>query len=320
MAPIPPNRTISVIVAVYNSADILPAVVQRLCATLAQVVSTFELILVNDASRDASWQVIEDLSRVNGDVRGIDLARNQGQHNALLCGIRAARYDVIVTIDDDLQQIPEETIRLLEKLEDGYDVVHGARKQERHGVMRNLASRIVKMALKSAMGAETASHISPFRAVRTFVRDAFANYHGPYVNIDVLLTWGTSRFAAVEVQHASRTAGVSNYTVHMLIRHAFNMITGFSTMPLKIASFLGFTFTVFGFLVLTLVLVRYLVQGGSPPGFPFLASIVAIFSGVQLFALGVIGEYLARMHFRLMDRPPYVVRRMTDAISQRVGA
>ena len=137
------------------------------------------------------------------------------------------------------------------------------------------------------------------------------NYGSPFVSIDVLLSWGTSRFAAVPVAQDVRQSGVSNYTFLKLVSHALTMMTGFSTWPLRLASIVGFGFTMFGLLVLGFVVGRFLWQGGSVPGFPFLASVIAIFSGAQLFALGVIGEYLARMYFRTMERPPYVVREET---------
>jgi len=127
----------------------------------------------------------------------------------------------------------------------------------------------------------------------------------------VLLTWATTKFSAIDVRFDVRQFGVSNYTLMKLIRHAMNMITGFSVVPLQLASILGFVFTAFGILVFIYVVIRFILEGGSIPGFPFLASIIAIFSGVQLFALGIIGEYLARMHVRLMDKPTYVVRKMT---------
>jgi undecaprenyl-phosphate 4-deoxy-4-formamido-L-arabinose transferase len=234
--------------------------------------------------------------------------RNYNQHNALLCGIRRARYNVVVTMDDDQQHPAHEIPRLLERLEAGYDVVYGAPRQLRHGLLRNLASTITKMALQSGMGAETARRVSAFRAFRTEIRQAFETFHGPFVSIDVLLTWGTSRFTHVFVEHRPRTVGESNYTVGKLLTHAVNMMTGFSTLPLQVASLLGFAIMLFGIFVLALVVVRYAIDGSAPQGFPFLASIIAIFSGTQLFALGVIGEYLARMHFRLMDRPAYAIR------------
>jgi undecaprenyl-phosphate 4-deoxy-4-formamido-L-arabinose transferase len=234
--------------------------------------------------------------------------RNYGQHNALLCGIRTARFDVIVTMDDDLQHPPEELPVLLSRLSEGHDVVYGTPIEEQHGVLRGLASRVTKMVLQSAMGAETATKVSAWRAIRRDVCRAFADYQNSFVSIDVLLTWGTTRFSWVRVRHDPRTIGQSNYTVGKLVRHALNMMTGFSTFPLQLASMVGFFFTLFGVAVLAYVLGRYLLQGTSVAGFPFLASGIAIFSGAQLFALGIIGEYLARMHVRTLDRPAYVVR------------
>jgi len=307
-----PRRSLSVVVPVFNSATILPRLVDRLDPVLRAQATEYELILVNDGSRDASADVIAELCRTRSWVRGIELMRNYGQHNALLCGIRAARHAVVVTIDDDLQHPPEAIPLLLAELERGHDVVYGAPEQERHGVLRDLASQVTKLALAKAMGAPIARQVSAFRAFRTPLRAAFAAYDGHYVSIDVLLTWGTTRFAAIPVAHAPRQDGVSNYTVKKLVTHAMNMMTGFSTFPLQIASLVGFGFTLFGLAVLAYVLGRYLIQGSSVPGFPFLASVIAIFSGAQLFALGIIGEYLARVHFRTMNRPPYAVRGVTE--------
>jgi glycosyltransferase involved in cell wall biosynthesis len=299
---------VSVVVPVYNSAEILPDLIARLALVLEQCSSDYEVIMVNDGSRDRSWDALCRLASDHRWVRAINLMRNYGQHNALLCGIRAARHDIIITIDDDLQHPPEEIPLLLAKLEEGFDVVYGTPLQEQHGVWRNLASRITKTVLQNAMGSATASSVSAFRAIRGITRDAFAGYHGPFVSIDVLLTWSTTRFAAIKVRHDPRAVGPSNYTVGKLIRHALNMMTGFSTLPLQVASVLGFAFTIFGLGVLVAVLGRFFFDGSTVPGFPFLASILAIFSGVQLFTLGIMGEYLARMHFRLMDQPPYTVR------------
>lgn len=301
-------RTISVVIPVYNSVQTLPALLSRVSAELDRLGVAYELILVNDGSRDGSWEAIRALNRKYPQLRGINLMRNYGQHNALLAGIREARYDVIVTMDDDLQNPPEEIVNLLTTLDEGYDVVYGTPSQEQHGLWRDLASQITKIVLQGAMGAKTARKVSAFRAFRTELRGAFETYRGPFVSIDVLLTWATTRFTSVTVRHDPRRVGASNYTLRKLITHAINMMTGFSTLPLQLASFVGFTFTAFGFLVLVYVIGRLLIQGGSVPGFPFLASVIAIFSGAQLFALGIIGEYLARMHFRMMDRPPYAVR------------
>lgn len=305
------SPSLSVVIPVYNSAPILPDLIQRLHPVLLQAAGEFELIFINDGSRDNSWETIVTLAEQFPWVRGINMMRNYGQHNALLCGIREARNEIVVTMDDDLQHPPEEIPKLVAKLDNGYDVVYGTPVSEQHGLWRDLASQVTKIALQSAMGTETARKVSAFRSFRTQIREAFADYRSPYASIDVLLTWGTTRFAAVEVEHAPRFRGVSNYTFMKLVTHAFNMITGFSVRPLQIASLTGFTFTLFGFGILAYVVGRYLLLGYSVPGFPFIASIIAIFSGAQLFALGIIGEYLARMHFRIMDRPTYSVRETT---------
>jgi glycosyltransferase involved in cell wall biosynthesis len=309
---------LTVVVPVYNSQLSLPDLLDALLRVLQGQGIAFEIILVNDGSRDESWDVLRRLATPVPELVAINLMRNYGQHNALLAGIRAARYDTIVTIDDDLQHPPSEIWRLLEKLNDGYDVVYGTPTSEQHGLVRNLASQITKLTLQGTMGAVTARKVSAFRAFRSSLRDSFAEYRGPFVSIDVLLTWGTSRFAAVPVQHQARAKGVSNYTLAKLLAHAMNMMTGFSTLPLQLASLVGFAATLFGLVVLVYVIGRYLAEGGSVPGFPFLASLIAIFAGAQLFSLGIMGEYLARMHFRLMEKPPYTVRESLHTASGTV--
>jgi len=303
--------SVSVVIPVFNGSATLPELVRRTKAALESIADETEILLVNDDSRDGSWDEIRRLAATGAGVRGFNLMRNYGQHSALLCGIRAAQGEVIVTLDDDLQHPPEEIPKLLDLLVDGWDVAYGTPEREPHGIWRGIASRVTKLALQSALGAETARKVSAFRAFRRDVSLAFANYRGPFVSIDVLLTWGTGQVTSCTVHHEPRSVGQSNYTFRRLIAHALNMMTGFSTLPLRLASLLGFTFTLFGMVVLMYVLVRYLIEGVSVPGFPFLASIIALFSGAQLFALGIIGEYLARMHFRMMDRPAYVVREIT---------
>ncbi len=312
------QKSISVVVPVYNSDAVLATLIERLKPVLDAHAETYEVILVDDGSSTDAWKIVEDLAASHDWIRGVRLMRNYGQHNALLCGVRLAEHEIIVTIDDDLQHPPEEIPKLLASLDAGSDVAYGTPVEEQHGLWRDFASQVTKMALRNAMGAETASKVSAFRAFRSQIREAFADYPGPFVSIDVLLTWGTTRFEAIPVRHDARLAGTSAYTVRKLITHALNMMTGFSTIPLQIASLVGFAFTIVGILTLVYVVGRYLIEGTSVPGFPFLASIIAIFSGAQLFALGIIGEYLARMHFRSMERPAYAVRATTsqDAAEQ----
>jgi undecaprenyl-phosphate 4-deoxy-4-formamido-L-arabinose transferase len=303
----PSSHSLTVVIPVYNSQDSLLPLVARLGEVLKDLASRYEVVLVNDGSRDNSWSVIRNVVEKYSWVRGVNLMRNYGQHNAILCGIRVAQYEVIITMDDDLQHPPEEIYKLLDKLDEGYDVVYGSPVALPHSLWRNLFSRFTKRTLAYAMGIRTIRSIGPFRAFRTELRNAFANYQNPSVIVDVLLSWGTSSFATVTINEDTRQVGQSNYNFFKLFRVAMEILTGFSTIPLRLASLLGFIFTVFGMAVFIYVLVVFL-SAGSVPGFPFLASIIALFSGAQLFALGIFGEYLARMFDRSMDRPRYVIR------------
>lgn len=308
--------SISVVIPVYNSEEILDELNERLADSLKKITDDYEIILVDDFSADHSWDTIVKLAKKDNHVKGFHLSRNFGQHNAILCGIRESEKDVIITMDDDLQHPPEELHKLIDKLNEDYDVIYGIPETEKHGFLRNFASRITKLALASTMGAETASNVCSLRAFRSQLKYAFANYDGMHFSIDALLTWGTSRFSVVKMRHEVRKSGKSNYTLRKLITHGINLITGFSTLPLQIASLIGFMFTLFGLSILVYVVAQYFINGNNVPGFPFLASIIAIFSGAQLFCLGIIGEYLSRVHHRTIKRPTYLVRSTTFEIAK----
>lgn len=304
------SYTCSIVIPVYNSAETLTPLVERLAGVLPQIAKEFEVILVNDGSPDESWQIITGLCQKYVWLRGISLMRNYGQHNATLCGVREARHEIIITMDDDLQHPPEEIPRLLDKLSEGYDVVYGVPKKRPHSWWRNWFSVVTKRVLAQVMGIKTIRDIGAFRAFRAHLRSAFADYRNPNVILDVLLSWGTARFATVTVDEKPREVGQSNYNFLRLFRVTMIVLTGFSTVPLRFASMLGFGFTLFGVIVFLYVFIATLLQG-SIPGFPFLASIVSLFSGTQLFALGIIGEYLARVFDRSMDRPAYIIGEST---------
>jgi len=306
---------ISIIVPVYNAERTLDELIERLEPVLKACSHNYEAILVNDGSRDGSWEVILRLADLHPWIRGLDLMRNYGQHNALLEGILAARQEVIVTLDDDLQNPPEEIPRLLEKLQEGYDVVYGTPDKKKHSIGRRIGSWIIRRVLRSAVGPDIAQNVSSFRALRAQVRIAFKNYRGPFIIIDAPLAWATSRFGAVTVRHDRREGSKSNYNFRRLLSQSFNALVGFSVQPLKFASLIGFFLTLFGIGVLGYAIVIYLLQGHTLPDMPFLASIIAIFSGAQLLVLGITGEYLSRMYFRTMGRPGSIVRATTNITS-----
>jgi undecaprenyl-phosphate 4-deoxy-4-formamido-L-arabinose transferase len=300
---------LSIVVPVYKGEYLIESLVAQLNQSLPAFVKKYEIILVNDGSPDNSWPLIQNLTRKYKWVRGICLMRNYGQHNATLCGVRLARYEVVVTMDQDLQHPPHEIPLLLAKLEEGYDVVYGAPRKLPQGFWRNLMTAGIKWILSKVIGLPSVRNVSAFRAFRTDLRDAFTNFQGPSLILDVLLSWGTTRFTSVDVDIAQ--AEHTNYNFTMLARAAMLILIGYSTLPLRFASWVGFGMTLFGLGVFIYVLVIYFTAG-SLPGFPFLASIIALFSGAQLFGLGIFGEYLARMFDRSMDKPSYVIHKMVE--------
>ncbi|HMR48920.1 MAG TPA: glycosyltransferase family 2 protein [Arachnia sp.] len=300
---------ISVVVPCYRSAATLPELVGRLLAELPKVATAYEVILVVDGSPDHTYAVARELENAHPDVvRSVLLRRNYGQHNALIAGLHRARYEVTVTIDDDLQHRPEELPKLLAPLSDPLvDLVYGVPQEEEHGFFRSLASRTVKAGLAAAE-VPSANDVSAFRAFRTDLRDGFAHVADQLGNLDVLLSWTTSAIAKADVEMAQRESGTSNYTFAKLVRHAMNMITGYGTVPLKMVTWLGLGVSLLGFIMLAVVLVRYLMGNIEVAGFATLASMTALFSGVMMLSLGILGEYLGRLHFRSMQRPTFLVR------------
>lgn len=303
--------SLSIVIPVYRGAQTIGALMAQLDQELPHISDTYEVIMVEDDGGDNSWDVIEALSQQYDYLHGIKLMRNYGQHAALLCGIRAAQYEVVVTMDDDLQHPASEIKKLLKELDEGYDVVYGTPESKQHDTGRNFGSFLIKFALGNAMGVDAARHVSAFRAFRTHIRKTFEHYSSPDVSLDVLLSWGTTRFSSTPVKHQARTIGESGYTFIKLLTLAATMLTGFSVLPLRLASYLGFSLTIFGVILLIYIIpIRLLIlQQTGVQGFTFLASMISIFSGTQMFTIGIIGEYLSRMHFRLMDKPPYTVHR-----------
>jgi len=302
--------SISVVIPVYRGAPTLELLVKELIPVLTRLCSKYEVILVNDDSPDDSWRIINSLSKENSFVKGIRLMRNYGQHNATLCGVRAAQYPLCITLDDDLQHPPGEIYKLLGKMDEGYDVVYGTPIKQPQGFLRNLITSWTKRTLAYVMGIPNLRNISAYRCFRTDLRKASEQYQSPNVTLDVLLSWATTRFASIPVGILPPPEHRSNYNYRSLIRYTLLVLTGYSTAPLRFASIMGFMMTLVGIGVFIYVISIFMFAG-SIPGFPFLVSIIAIFGGTQLFALGIFGEYLARIFTRSMDKPTYVISDQT---------
>ena len=297
---------ISLVCPVYCSAQTLRILVDEICTCLNGT-HRFEILLIDDRSPDSSWLEILEISKENSAVRGIRLGRNVGQHGALLAGIRSARFDKIVTIDDDLQNPPSEVIKLVQTLDSNGGVVYGVSTDVKQKLWRKASSVGAKQLFKKFLGFDSAVNISSFRAFETNLRDAFSGEIGPSVSIDSLLTWSTSTFHSIDVQHHPRLQGKSHYSFRKLVRFMIDTATGYSVVPLRLATTLGSIVTILGFIMFLWVTLRPLLTGVSVPGFPLLAASLAIFSGTQLLVLGILGEYIGKMHFRVMNKPSYVI-------------
>jgi len=298
-------------VPAYRSPRTIGELVRRIDSTLDGI--DHEVIIVVDGSPDDTWSEVARLTQEHSGVTGVRLGRNAGQHSALLAGLRLAKFDVTVTLDDDLQNPPEEISRLVGGLVDGVDVVYGVPEDAAQSMFRRMGSLLVRRVLTRVLNAPNAREHSSFRAFRTSLRDGFADELGPGVSLDALLAWTTERFDSQVVRHDPRSEGVSNFNIRKLVRFALDMATGYSTRPLRFALRLGVLTGLFGFILMASVLLRAFTSDVAVQGFPFLASTITLFAGVQLITIGVIGEYLARMHFRVMRKPSYVIAEVRRA-------
>ncbi len=301
--------TISVVIPCYRSAATIPALLERLHPVLDECAERCEVILVVDGSPDDTWHVARAASTRYDRVEAIRLSRNFGQHNALLAGIRSAGGDLVVTMDDDLQHRPEEIPSLLAALTDDVDLVYGVPQHANNGWVRGVGSRLGRSFLTRVLGVSHARHISAFRVFRTRLRDGFANLDGPHISIDVALSWTTTYVRPVRVTVDPRLKGRSGYTTRTLFAQLFHLVFGYSTLPLRLVSYLGLLLGLVGLAFLTFALTAYVVGYTAVPGFTTIVSLVAMFSGAQMLAIGVVGEYVARVHVRTTGQPAYVITR-----------
>lgn len=310
---------ISIVIPVYKSAPVLEELFEQISNYAGDCAEDFEIIAVNDSGgKEETWEKLSELSRANSKIRSVCLMRNFGQHNALLCGVRLARFPICVTLDDDLQNPPNELPRLIKYFQDNdYDVVYGYPSRQQHNFCRAAASNITRLILARAMGNEPARRISAYRVFRTNLRKGFEKYDGRLVSLDVLLTWGTDKFGALAVRHDERKVGKSGYSLRRLLTHSFNLITGFTEMPLRLAGLLGLFITFFGVAIMAYAFWAKFILEQAALGFTFFTSILSIFSGTQLIILGIIGEYLGRIHRATLDMPAYTV--IEDSLAEHKG-
>jgi glycosyltransferase involved in cell wall biosynthesis len=304
----PVSANVSVVVPTFANAQALESLVDQISQVLLLERREFEIILVNDGSPDATWDVVQGIHLTHPSVRGINLMRNYGQHSALLAGIFNARFEVIVTLDDDSQTPPAEIPKLLRKLDEGFDLVYGAREKEQHGLARNLASSGTKWLMQYTLNVPHARSVSSFRAFRSSLTRDYPRNLPPAAFLDALLGWTAQDVTSVPVAHNPRASGTSNYTWPKLFRHGVDMAMSLSVVPLRAAAWLGFLIALLGAGLFLFVIAAYFLHGREVPGFTFLAAVILLFAGAQLSVLGIIGEYLSRVYLRLLGKPAFVIK------------
>jgi undecaprenyl-phosphate 4-deoxy-4-formamido-L-arabinose transferase len=302
---------LSVVIPAYNSARIVPELARRIANTVSGVrgVREYEVILVNDASTDATWQAVEQACALYPQFRGINLRRNAGQHNAIMAGLRHATGDVIVVMDDDLQHAPEDIGKLYATIRNGSDLCYAAFQEPRQARWKTFGSRFRDFTARHLMGVPRGIRISSFKGISKDVACEAIKYDGPFPYVDGLLLMATSNVATVVVEHYERRDGRGNYGLSESIQLWTKVAINFSVLPLRIASWIGLAFAALGFLAAGYLIFQKLVYDQIPvPGWSSLIVVILIAGGVQLLALGAIGEYLGRAYVQLNRKPQYVIK------------
>ena len=299
---------LSIVATLYSSAPFVEEFCRRSSDAAKLVTDDFEIVLVNDGSPDNSGAVCRALANARPHVRFIDLSRNFGEHNAVMAGLNHCSGDAAVILDDDFQNPPGEVRKLVDKLSEGFDVVWSRYEVKQHGWFRNLGSRFNDSVATLMLGKPRGLYLSSFKAISRFVIDEVVRYRGPFPYLDGLVLRVTRNYTTVLCQHDARQEGKSGYTLRKLVSLWLNMFTGFSVLPLRLASFAGIAVALIGALLGVWFLIERLNHPEIQSGWASIIVTVLIVSGIQLLVLGMIGEYLGRLFLQDNGRQQFVVR------------
>jgi polyisoprenyl-phosphate glycosyltransferase len=307
---------LSVIVPVYRSEECLPELARRVQEAVAGRIREYELILVNDGSPDASWKVISSLADTYPFVVGVNLRKNVGQDNAIMAGMHQATGDSVVVMDDDLQHDPADIPALCQALRDGCDVAYAAFDSKQQALWKNLGSWFNDRVAVIVLGKPKNVYLSPYKAIRREIVDEIVKYDGPFTYVDGIIFNITSNITQVRATHHPRFAGRSNYSLLRSIRVWLKLATGFSVIPLRIATFIGGVISFCSFVAALFFVIQALVMTRVPEGYPSLIVTLFFLGGIQLMGLGAVGEYVGRIFLTQNRTPQYSVK---DVVRHRIG-
>ena len=301
------NNLISIVIPVYNSEPTIKKVAEDIKKILSKKLN-FELVLINDGSKDNSYKKCRELSREYSFVKFINLSKNFGQHNAIFAGLHFVRGDYIIFMDDDLQTPPEAIPKLINKIEEGYDVVYANYYYKYHSKLRNIGSWVNNIMSNILLKKPKKLKITSYFIIKKYLIDEILNYTGPYPYLGGLILRLTDNIGMIDITHEKREYGKSNYSFMSLLRLWINGFTNFSVKPLRVSFFLGIIFSSIGFLFSFFIFIRKLIDPQIALGWTSIIIAILLFSGVQLISIGLIGEYVGRIFLTQNKQPQYVIK------------
>lgn len=300
---------ISYVIPCYCSANTIKDVVNEIDETMSFLEKfTYEIILVNDCSPDNTFEIIKELAEKNDHIIAVDLAKNFGQHAALMAGFHQVSGDIVVCLDDDGQTPANEVEKLLQKLESGYDVVYASYEQKQHSCFRNWGSRVNSKMTEIMLGKPKELSITSYFAAQSFVIDEMLRYEHCFPYVIGLVLRSTKKICNVPVTHREREIGNSGYTIMKLLSLWMNGFTSFSVKPLRAATYVGVTSAIVGFIYLLYIVVKYFIAHTAPMGWSSTIAIILLMGGMILVVLGLIGEYIGRIYMCVNAAPQFVIR------------
>ena len=307
------KKTVSFVIPCYRSQNTIGNVVEEIETTMAGLNNyEYEVVLVNDCSPDDTWKTIKKLAEEKNYIKGIHFAKNFGQHAALMAGLRKAKGDVVVCMDDDGQTPADEVGKLLEKIEEGYDAVYASYAHKKHSFFRNFGSRVNDWMTRVMLGKPKELYVSSYFAVQRYIVDDMVRYENSYPYVIGLVLRATKNIINVPVNHREREEGRSGYTMKKLLGLWLNGFTAFSVIPLRVATTIGGICAAGGFVYGAYTIIKKMINPEVPLGFSSIMSAVVFFGGMIMIMLGLVGEYIGRIYISLNNSPQYVVRETTD--------
>lgn len=299
----------SVVIPVYNSETSLQELCKRIVAVFIKLGLSYEILFIDDFSSDNSWKLMQALREENENIKILQLMRNYGQHNAIMCGFHSVSGKYIITLDDDLQNPPEEIPKLINKINKGYDAVIGAPESKKDTVFKNAGSSLIRYLTTKIFNKPKELKLSSFRIITRAVVGDIKNFKTPYPFIAGILLSITTNIANVTVKHDERKYGKSNYNLSKLLKLAFNLIVNYSAIPLRLIAFVGMAVSFLALFLGSFFMIRTLIYDSIVPGWTSVVVLLSFFNGILLAFLAMQGEYLARIIGEVSNRKQFIIRK-----------